>query len=403
MKIPISLKLALQSLSANKLSSCLAILGMIFGVGSVITVVSLGESMRNYVISRFTAISGVNTSFVGPAIRKVNGIRQGIYRNFTVEDGLAIVEKIKGIAMASPVVRSYAQLKVQNRNEYSNIHGIAATYFEIVNQNLKSGRYFTAHEVESEARLAIIGNEVSKKLFPFTKPLGEKIYINGIEFKIIGVLEPVQLMKIDLQGEIVLIPYTVAMKRLTGEKRLTALQLAFVNNNIRQTAEIDIARLLRERHRLPIGKEDDFVISSVENELKEFNHITQVITIGLSAIAAISLLVGGIGIMNIMLISVTERTREIGIRKAVGATERHIKRQFLLEALTMSLLGGFLGTAIALSFLLLIGYWLDIKMSGFLSSIVLAISFSSAIGLFFGWWPANRAAKLDPIECLRYE
>jgi putative ABC transport system permease protein len=403
MNLSVTFKLSIQSLITNKLTSCLAMLGMIFGVGSVITVFSLGESLRSYVISRFTSLTGVNTSFVGPAIRRVNGVRKGTYQNFTIDDGKAIVNEINGIKMASPIVRTYAQLRVQSRNEYGSIYGVAATYFEIVGQKLKSGRSFTAHEVESGAKVAIIGNELSRKLFPFTNPLGEKIGINGIEFEVIGALEPVQLMKTDLQGELVLAPYTVVMKRLTGEKRLSALQLAFEDTVSREDTEKSIASLLRHRHHLPVGKEDDFIFRNIENELREFTKITRVVTAGLGAIAAISLLVGGIGIMNIMLISVTERTREIGIRKAIGARDRDIKRQFLLEALTMSLIGGLSGTAIALGFLFLIGYMLAIEISGFGTSIILALSFSSGVGLFFGWWPASRASGLDPITCLRYE
>jgi putative ABC transport system permease protein len=397
-------KVALRSLVAHKLRSFLAMLGIIIGVGAVISMLALTAGAQKQVMSSISAM-GTNLLIVRPGQRASHGVMSGIQQNLTVDDARAIVGADPGIARISPSVRGNAQLKYANKNSRTSIIGAAATYFEIRNLEVEKGRALTEDEVDRLARSAVIGPVTATNLFGESEAAGETIKLNGINFRVVGVLKSKGDQGFFNQDDQVIVPYTTAMKQLLGLDYLQEVDIEVTDTSVVTHVTDTLTALLRKRHRLQPGVDNDFDIRSQAEMLAAANSSMQTFTILLGGIASISLLVGGIGIMNIMLVTVTERTREIGVRKAIGAKDRDIRNQFLLEAMLMASLGGLIGVGFGIGGASLVQTFspFPFKTAVTMQSIVLSLSFSAAVGIFFGYYPARRAAALDPIEALRYE
>ncbi|MCX7703121.1 MAG: ABC transporter permease [Planctomycetota bacterium] len=396
------LKVALKGLLANKLRSFLAMLGIIIGVAAVISMLALGAGAQQQVVERISSM-GTNLLVVHPSWHRRMGVVLGTRQNLTLSDAEAILSSVKDVKGVAPVVRGSAQLKYYNKNTRSSVIGTATTYFPLRNYEIERGRSFTEGEVERSSAVAVLGSVTAENLFGVNEPIGEVIKINNLNFRVIGVLKPKGETGPFSPDDMVVIPYTSAMKRLFGMDYLNEINIQATSNSALNTVQEEVTSLLRKRHKTPEGQEDDFRVFNQAELLETMSDVTRTFTILLGSIAGISMLVGGIGIMNIMLVTVTERTREIGIRKAIGAKNRDIMRQFLIESCLMSGLGGALGVAAGVGGSKIVEKALEFPTSVEITSILLALSFAVAVGIFFGYYPAQRAALLDPIEALRYE
>jgi putative ABC transport system permease protein len=337
-------KVALKSLSANKLRSFLAMLGIIIGVGSVISMLALGTGAQKQVMERISQM-GTNLLVVRPGQRGSRGAQTGTQRNLVPDDAMAILSEVSGVSQVAPVVSAGAQLKHFNRNARTIVIGSTMTYFPIRNFEIEHGRAFTESESETMARVAVIGPVTVENLFGAGEPVGQTIKINGINFRVIGILKSKGDQGWFNPDDQAIIPYTTAMKQLFGLDHLREIDIQVADGVDTGKVKEATSALLRRRHRLQADAADDFYIRSQAEMVEMASSVTRTFTILLGGIAGISLLVGGIGIMNIMLVTVTERTREIGVRKAIGARDRDILRQFLLETLILSGLGGLFGVA----------------------------------------------------------
>ncbi|MBC7472707.1 MAG: ABC transporter permease [Candidatus Sericytochromatia bacterium] len=394
-------KVALKSLVANKLRSFLAMLGIIIGVGSVISLLAIGTGAQKQVIDQVSSM-GKNLLMVRPGFRGSGGVRSGSQQNLKLNDAQAILNKLSDIDLVSPVVNGNYQLKYFNKNTNSSLSGVASTYFPIRNLEVDKGRFFTENETDNMKRVVILGSQVSIDLFADNSPLNEDIKINGVNFNVIGVIKQKGSQGGSPDDQI-FVPYKIAMKQLIGTDNLREIDVQAKDKADLTALQDSMTQLLRKRHRIQDSETDDFTIRNMAEVLQEAESFTKIFTILLGGIASISLLVGGIGIMNIMLVTVTERTREIGIRKAIGAKNKDILRQFLIEAIVMTTSGGLIGLLFGVSIANLVGKFTPFPPVVTISSIIISISFSMTVGLFFGYYPARRAAKLDPIEALRYE
>lgn len=395
-------KVSLKSLFANKLRSMLAMLGIIIGVGAVIAMMALGAGAQNKVVSDISSM-GTNLLIVRPGQRGTGGIMSGTQQNLKLADVQAIQREGTSLRRIAPVVHSSAQLKYQNRNRRVNLIGSSASYFAIRSFEIEHGRGFTQGEGERMARVAVLGPVTVKYLFGANDPLGQIIKIKGINFRVIGVLKSKGDQGWFNPDDQAIIPYTTAMKQLAGTDYLNEIDLQAVRDDALTALQVSARTVLRKQHRLMEGQANDFSIQNQAELLNTVSNVIQTMKLLISGIAGISLLVGGIGIMNIMLVTVTERIREIGIRKAIGAKDRDILRQFLIESILMSGVGGVIGIAVGAGVALLIAYLTQFDVLIELDSILLSVSVSAGVGVFFGFYPARRAAKLDPIEALRYE
>ncbi|MBI5016877.1 MAG: ABC transporter permease [Deltaproteobacteria bacterium] len=398
---PAILKVGLKSLVANKLRSFLAMLGIIIGVGAVIAMLALGAGAQKQVLDRFTAM-GTNVLLVMPAQRGSAGVISGSQQNLKIDDALAVAREVAGVTFVAPAVSSNAQLKYYGKNTRSNIFGTSSSYFAVRDLEIDRGRAFTEGEVDRMARVAVIGPEAATNAFGDSDPVGEVLKINGINFRILGVTKA--------KGEgwgspddRVIIPYTTAMQQLLGVDYLREIDVKARSEADLDRVKEDLTQLLRKRHRQLPGVEDDFRIMDMAEIRKNATEVTGVFKWLLGGIAAISLLVGGIGIMNIMLVTVTERTREIGIRKAIGAKERHILLQFLIESVIVSGLGGFIGLGLGVGLATVVPRFAPLPALVEWRSAFLALGVSAGVGIFFGLYPAWQASRLDPIEALRHE
>ncbi|MHC5079043.1 MAG: ABC transporter permease, partial [Planctomycetota bacterium] len=331
-------KVGFKSLRANKLRSLLSMLGIIIGVGAVISILALGAGGRNMVLDQIRSL-GTNLLIVTPDARKDRGVSTGSYENLKVSDAQAILDEVPGIVRVSPVVGGGAQVKRLNRNAFARISGVAVTWFPIRNFRIGKGRVFTEGEVEAGQRLAILGPVTAKNLFDEDEAVDQPLKIKGINFRVVGVLEPKGDQGWFNPDDQVLVPYTTAMKQLFGLKHLHEIDVEAVEGRDQTKVKKSIESVLRKRHRILEEDEDDFQVHSQTDMIKATTDVTRILTLMIGGIAGISLLVGGIGIMNIMLVTVTERTREIGIRKAIGAKRRSILAQFLIESVIISGLG----------------------------------------------------------------
>ena len=397
-----TLKVAFRSLMANKLRSFLAMLGVIIGVGAVISMLALGAGAKRQVIDRVTAM-GTNLLVVRPGAPRRGGVRSGARENVKLGDAEAILKEVDGIEAATPLVTGRAQVKFFNRNSNTTITGAALTYFDIRGFVVDKGRPFTSVEETRCARVAVLGATVAEALFGDQDPLGETFKLKGINFRVIGVLKAKGDQGWFNPDDMVVIPYSTAMKQVLGQIHLNEIDIKARDGADLSRIEEDAAALLRKRHRLRSAADDDFHIRNQAELLEMVSQVTGTFTLLLGGIASISLVVGGIGIMNIMLVTVTERTREIGVRKAIGARDRDILRQFLIESILISGLGGVLGILTGFGVAALLRQLTQFAAVVQPDSVILALAVSVSVGVFFGYYPARRAARLNPIEALRYE
>jgi putative ABC transport system permease protein len=388
--------------------SFLTALGIIIGVGAVIAMVSIGEGAKRGIESRFASM-GTNLLFVSPGSQNQRGVHGGWGSMTTLkeDDALAIGRECPAVLYISPSVSARAQTVYGNKNWNTSISGTGERYPEVRNWEVEFGAYFDEAMVRSAAKVCILGADLKTNLFEDEDPVGKVVRIKKIPFKVLGVLKK----RGDSGGfgsrdDMITIPYTTAMRRLQGIDYIQSVDVRAVSTEALTEAVVQIQDLIRNRHRIAPGAEDDFTVRNMSEIAETAAQATQMMTVLLGSIASISLLVGGIGIMNIMLVSVTERIREIGLRMAVGAREIDILLQFLTEAIVLSLMGGLIGIGFGLGASRLIK---KVKMfSAFntvvsLESVLLAFFFAAAIGIFFGFYPARKASRLDPIEALRYE
>ena len=395
-------KVGFRSLMASKLRSLLAMLGIIIGVGAVISMLAIGAGARKQIMSRISAM-GTNLLIVRPGQSGSHGVMSGTVQNLTLQDAEALLAEADGVSSLAPVVGGNAQVKFADKNSRTSIVGTSVTYFPIRDFKVEKGRMFTEPEVDAMGRVAILGPQTVSDLFGENDPLAEIVKINGINFKVIGVLKSKGDQGWYSPDDQILMPYTTAMKQVFGLDHLREIDVqAKEESNLTKVQEA-VTSVLRKRHRLQADKPDDFQIRNQADVVETANQVAQTFTFLLGGIGSISLLVGGIGIMNIMLVTVTERTREIGVRKAIGAKNKNIRLQFLLEALIISGLGGVIGVCAGVAAARVIGSLSQFSTAVELRSVLLALSFSGMVGVFFGWYPARRAANLDPIEALRYE
>ena len=399
------IKIAFRALRRNKMRTVLTMLGIIIGVGAVIAMVALGRAAKVQVEARIAAL-GQNVIMVFSGSINRNGVFSGFggAGTLTVDDATAIQNEVPNVIAVSPEVRSGAQIAAGENNWSTSVMGEDVDYLIIRQWDIAEGAMFTEADVRSAAKVCVLGKTTADKLFLGESPVGQNIRIKNVPVKVLGVLKAkgVSMMGSD-QDDTVIVPYTTGMKRFAGVTMLRSINVSAASADQLADVQNAIADLLRQRHRIQPGRDDDFILRNQKEIAEAQTATTEVMTALLAGVATISLLVGGIGIMNIMLVSVTERTREIGIRMAVGARGRDILLQFLIEAVTLSSTGGILGIALGIGgakMLTLIKHWPTLVSA---ESIIIAFVFSAAVGIFFGFYPARKASKLDPIDALRYE
>lgn len=396
-------RVSLKALSRNKMRSFLTALGIIIGVAAVIAMVSIGQGAKAAVEDRFTSM-GTNLLTIRAGSRYRGGLHGGAgsSQNLTEADAEAVAEA-EAVEYMSPQVSTRTQVKYGNKNWNTSIQGVGAAYPMIRNWELDIGIFFDNNMVRAGQKVAVLGSEVNQNLFEGADPIGQVIRINRVPFRVVGVLKT----KGEAGGwgsrdDQIVVPYTSA-QRLTGRRaRLNSIEVSSFTGRS-QEAKLEIEEIMRIRHKIAPGADDDFRVSDMTEIAEAAGESTKILTILLAGIASVSLLVGGIGIMNIMLVSVTERIREIGIRMAVGAKERDILLQFLTEAIVLSIFGGILGILVGVASSKLISNLAGWSTLISMGSIILAFVFSGSVGVFFGFYPARKASKLDPIEALRYE
>ena len=399
------LKMAALSLVANKLRTMLTMLGIIIGVAAVIAMVSVGMGVRQNVVDSISRL-GSNLLVVMPGSANRGGMRgaAGSVITLTYDDAEAIQKRIKGVEYVSPTVSGSYQIVYGHENWNSSVQGVVPEYAAIQSLTLKSGLFFTEHDVDVRSRVAVIGTTVATNLFGEVNPVGKKIRIGTSPYTVIGLIASKGSSSMGQdQDDIVLIPITTAQERLLGITYVRSINVQVTEADQMDRVQNQIENLLRQRHRLSKDAEDDFNVRNMTSLMETMSETTTMLTLLLGSIAGISLIVGGIGIMNILVASVVERTREIGIRKAIGATYNSIMLQFLIESTLISVLGGVVGIGVGVGLSMAIAKFGSFKTVISVESIVVAFGFSLAIGIIFGILPARRAARLDPIDALRYE
>ena len=399
-----SFLMAWASLIANKMRSILTMLGIIIGVAAVIALVSIGNGVKQDIQNSISSL-GSNLLMVMPGAPRTPGVRPsaGSMKSLKVADYEAIA-KLDGVKAASPMTNGAYVVIYQNKNWTTSVSGVNANYLDVNNWSMKSGRFLSDKNIQNRERVAVVGKTVVKNLFGDENPVGAEIRVKNIPFRIIGVLNSKGsgAMGND-QDDMVIIPYTTAMERVDGIDYLRMIYVVGKDENGIDRLQSDIENLLRVRHGIKDTNLDDFNIQNMNSIMETMEETTGTLTLFLGAVAAISLVVGGIGIMNIMLVSVTERTREIGVRKALGATYSVIVTQFLIEAVVISLMGGIIGIILGVGSSKLIGMASGMSTVISIPTIVMSFAFSMAIGLIFGIYPARKSAKLNPIDALHYE
>jgi putative ABC transport system permease protein len=397
--------MALRALRRNKMRTVLTMLGIIIGVAAVIAMVAIGNGATSQVEAQIAAL-GQNVVLVFAGSVNSGGVRAGWGNAGTlkIKDAESIKREIPDAVAVSPEVRTSCQVSADSQNWFTNVQGESPDYFSIRNWQFIEGTSFTDQDVRSSNKVAVIGGTIVAQLFDNDDPLGQILRVKGVPFTIVGVLESkgLSVMGQD-QDDVVIVPYTSAMKRLMGVTNLRTINIEALSPDKIQAVQDQVGALLRQKHKIQEDHDDDFTIHNQQEFTTAATATSRILTILVVSIASVSLLVGGIGIMNIMLVSVTERTREIGIRMAVGAHGRDILLQFLIEATSLSSMGGVIGIALGIGaskLLSLFAHWPTLVSP---LSVVLSFMFSACVGIFFGFYPAKKAAALDPIEALRYE
>ena len=405
-----TIRIALAALRTNKLRSALTMLGIIIGVGAVIAMVGVGAGAQARVEDQIRSL-GSNLIIAMSGNFTAGGVRMGAGSQPTIseDDAYAVQREISTVEASAPQLRGSGQVVFGNSNWATGILGVTPEYFVARNWAVASGRGLEPTDVESSAKVVVLGTTVARNLFGESDPVGETIRIRRVPHVIVGVLERKgQSMVGQDQDDVVLIPISTARKRVLGGQQVKSRNVQSITIKVRDgqdvaTAEQEIRDLFRQRHRLQPSQEDDFFLRNLAEVLAAQEASSRVLAMLLAAIASVSLLVGGIGIMNIMLVSVTERTREIGLRMAVGARGRDILLQFLVEAVTLALIGGLVGIVFGVGASYAVGHFAGWRTEMNAAAIVLAVGFAGAIGVFFGFYPARKAAQLAPIDALRHE
>ncbi|MFQ5926852.1 MAG: ABC transporter permease [Terriglobia bacterium] len=407
MEYGVTLRIALRALARNKMRSALTMLGIVIGVCAVIAMVGVGQGAEHQVQQQIESF-GTNTIFISATSpsRRRGGMRHGFWsvKTLTYDDLEAVLREIPLVHSAAPGVMDSAQVVHGNQNWFTRLMGTTPSYFTVRSWPIEAGTMFSEDDVRASANVCVIGRTVAEFLFAEEDPVGATIRIKNMPFRVVGVLASKGQSSFGTdQDDRIIVPYTTVQKKLKGQDWLQFISASAISRQASVAAVPQIEAVLRERHRIRAGEENDFQVRT-QSEVADLAQATgRIMTVLLASIASISLLVGGIGIMNIMLVSVTERTREIGIRMAVGATEDDIQRQFLVEAVTLSLFGGMTGILLGIIFSTLISNFLQWPTLVSPTAVVVAAAFSAAVGIFFGYYPAHKAARLDPIEALRYE
>ena len=404
------LRIALRALAVNKLRSALTMLGIVIGVGAVIVMIAVGAGAQARVEEQIRAL-GSNLLLVMPGSTTAGGVRMGFGSGSTLtEDDVVAINREIPEALAAPALRGSAQVIWGNSNWSTQIYGTTPEYLEVRQWALASGRSFEAGEMAGAAKVCLIGATVAKQLFGTADPLDQSIRIKRIPFTVIGVLDVKgQSMMGTDQDDLILVPIKTARSRVLGtasaarNRTVGTIWVKAADGLDTKVVEEQVRSLLRQRHRVQAGADDDFSLRNLQEVMAAQEASSRVLALLLAAVASVSLLVGGIGIMNIMLVSVTERTREIGLRMAVGARTRDILGQFLVEAVTLSLIGGLIGVGLGMGTSLAIAEFAGWRISISPQAVALAVAFAFVIGVFFGFYPARKAARLNPVEALRFE
>ena len=407
MNLLMIIRVAFRALVRNKMRAALTMLGIIIGVSAVIAMVSIGQGAQASVQAQIESI-GTNLLFVSAGAQNVGGVRSGTgdsgTNTLTAEDLDAIKREVPSVSMVTPAVNSRSQLVSGNANWNTSVQGVSEQYPDVRKWKVQSGEFFTDADVRTAARVIVIGQTIADNLFPGMDPVGQTLRVMNLPFRVNGVMaRKGQDQQGRDQDDTAFAPYTTVQKKILGSPRLQIAYVSAISQDATYTAQSQITELLRQRHKLGPNEPDDFTVRNMTDIADAANQTNNTMTILLACIASVSLLVGGIGIMNIMLVSVTERTREIGIRMAIGARSSAVKTQFLIESIVLSLTGGLigivLGTAVSLLIPKLLGWPTLVSTLAIIGSVI----FSAAVGIFFGYYPARKAAALDPIEALRYE
>ncbi len=404
------LRVAMRALAVNKLRSLLTMLGIIIGVAAVIVMIAVGAGAQARVEEQIRSL-GSNLLLILSGSTTSGGVRMGFGSNLTIsEDDAAAIPREIPETMAAPALRGTAQLIWGNQNWSTVIFGVTPEYIDVRQWEIAAGRIFDASDMAGATKVCLVGQTVARQLFGGADPLGQVIRVRRVPFTVIGVLESKgQSMMGHDQDDLILMPISTARKRVLGASNLAkqrsvgTIWVKVAEGYDMKAAEEQVRSLLRQRHRLQPGQDDDFSLRNLEEVAATQEASSRVLALLLAAVASVSLVVGGIGIMNIMLVSVTERTREIGLRMAVGARTRDILGQFLVEAVTLSLIGGLAGIAIGIATAVGIAQFAGWRIVLSPESVLLAVAFAFVIGVFFGFYPARKAARLNPVEALRFE
>jgi len=407
MDLVMIIRVAFRALVRNKMRAILTMLGIIIGVSAVIAMVSIGQGAQASVQAQIESI-GTNLLFVSAGAQNVGGVRSGTgdsgTNTLTVEDLDAIKREVPSVSMVTPTVNSRTQLVVGNMNWNTSLQGVSEQYPEVRKWTVQSGSFFADADVRTAGRVIVIGQTVADNLFPGMDPVGQTLRVANLPFRVTGVMvRKGQDQQGRDQDDIAFAPYTTVQKKVLGSPRLQVAYASAISQDATYTAQDQITELLRQRHKLGANEANDFTVRNMTDIAEAANETNNTMTLLLACIASVSLLVGGIGIMNIMLVSVTERTREIGIRMAIGARSSAVRSQFLIESIVLSLTGGFIGIVLGVIVSLSIPKFLGWPTLVSSLAIIGSVIFSAAVGIFFGYYPARKAAALDPIEALRYE